>query len=69
MESSMAKVFATETCGRVVDAMLQLHGGYGYSREYTIERLYRDARVTRIYEGTNEIQRTVIAREILKHES
>ncbi len=64
-ECSMAKLFATEACGRVVDRMLQLHGGYGYSREFPIERLYRDARVTRIYEGTNEIQRLVIAREIV----
>ncbi len=64
-ESSMAKCFASEACGRVVDRMVQIHGGYGYSREYEIERLYRDARVTRIYEGTNEIQRIVIAREIL----
>ena len=66
MESSMAKVAASEACGQVVDQMLQLHGGYGYSREYLIERLYRDARITRIFEGTNEIQRTVIAREIVK---
>jgi alkylation response protein AidB-like acyl-CoA dehydrogenase len=66
MESSMAKLAASEATGRVVDRILQLHGGYGYSREYTIERLYRDARVTRIYEGTNEIQRIVIARELLK---
>jgi alkylation response protein AidB-like acyl-CoA dehydrogenase len=66
MESSMAKLAASEACGRVVDAMLQLHGGYGYSREYRIERLYRDARVTRIYEGTSEIQRIVIARELLR---
>ena len=65
-ETSMAKVFATEACGRVVDKMVQLHGGYGYSRAYSVERNYRDARVTRIYEGTNEIQRIVIAREILK---
>jgi alkylation response protein AidB-like acyl-CoA dehydrogenase len=65
-ETSMAKVFATEACGRVVDRMVQIHGGYGYSREYPIERLYRDARVTRIYEGTSEIQRIVIAREILR---
>ncbi len=62
---SMAKLHASETCGRVVDRMLQLHGGYGYSQEYTVERLYRDARVTRIYEGTSEIQRMVIARELL----
>src|SRR5690606_14247066 len=54
-EASMAKVAASEACGRVVDRMLQLHGGYGYSEEYAIERLYRDARITRIYEGTNEI--------------
>ncbi len=61
-ETSMAKLYASEACGRVVDRMLQLHGGYGYSREYPIERIYRDARVTRIYEGTSEIQRIVIAR-------
>lgn len=64
-EGSMAKLCATEACGRVVDRMLQLHGGYGYSEDYPIERLYRDARITRIYEGTNEIQRLIIAREIL----
>lgn len=66
METSAAKIAASETCGRVVDRMLQLHGGYGYSEEYPIERLYRDARITRIYEGTNEIQRTIVAREILR---
>jgi alkylation response protein AidB-like acyl-CoA dehydrogenase len=65
-ETSMAKLFASETCGRVVDRVVQLHGGYGYSREYPIERMYRDARVTRIYEGTSEIQRIVIARELLR---
>ncbi len=64
-ETSMAKLFATEACGRVVDRMLQLHGGYGYSRDYAVERLYRDARVTRIYEGASEVQRLVIAREIV----
>ena len=65
-ESSMAKLFASESCGRVVDRMLQLHGGYGYVEEFPIERMYRDARVTRIYEGASEIQRMVIARELLK---
>ena len=65
-EASMAKLAASETCGRVVDAMLQLHGGNGYSREYEIERLYRDARVMRIYEGTSEIQREVIARDVMQ---
>jgi len=65
-ETSMAKLFATEACGRVVDRMVQIHGGYGYSREFLVERLYRDARVTRIYEGTSEIQRIVIARDVLR---
>lgn len=65
-ETSMAKLFATEACGRIVDRSLQAHGGYGYSREYAIERLFRDARVTRIYEGTNEIQRDLIARELMR---
>lgn len=64
-EASMAKLAASETCGWVVDAMLQLHGGNGYSREYEIERLYRDARVMRIFEGTSEIQREVIARAVV----
>lgn len=65
-ETSMAKLFATEALGRVVDRMVQIHGGYGYSREFTIERLYRDARVTRIYEGTSEIQRILIARDVIR---
>lgn len=66
METSMAKLYASEVCDQVVDGMLQLHGGFGYSREYAIERLYRDARVTRIYEGSSEIQRIVIGREIAR---
>lgn len=65
LASSMAKLAATEGCGRVVDRMLQLHGGYGFVEDYPIERLYRDARVTRLYEGTSEVQRIVIAREML----
>lgn len=64
-ETSMAKLYASEACGRIVDRVLQLHGGYGYSRDHAIERLYRDARVTRIYEGTSEVQRLVIARDLL----
>lgn len=64
-EASMAKLVASETCGKVVDAMLQIHGGNGYSQDYEIERLYRDARVMRIFEGTSEVQREVIARDIL----
>jgi len=65
-ETSMAKLFASEAAGRIIDRMVQVHGGYGYSRDYPIERLYRDARVTRIYEGSSEIQRLVIARELLR---
>jgi hypothetical protein len=64
-ESSMAKLFASEAACRVADRMLQVHGGYGYVEDYAIERLYRDARITRIYEGTSEVQRIVIAREVL----
>lgn len=64
-ESSMAKLMASESACRVADRMLQLHGGYGYVEDYPIERLYRDARVTRIYEGTSEVQRIVIARDVL----
>jgi len=64
-EASMAKVFATEAANRAAYKAVQIHGGYGYSREYTVERLYRDVRVTTIYEGTSEIQRIVIARNLL----
>ncbi|MFT7667916.1 MAG: acyl-CoA dehydrogenase [Planctomycetota bacterium] len=65
-EAAIVKLFASEALGRVVDRAVQIHGGMGYSAEYKVERLYRDARVTRIYEGTNEIQRMVIARDVLK---
>jgi hypothetical protein len=65
-EASMAKLFAAEVCNRVVDRAVQIHGGYGYIDEFPVERHFRDARVTTIYEGTSEIQRVVIAREILK---
>lgn len=63
--SAMAKLFASETSTQVTDAAVQIHGGYGYSRSYPVERYYRDARVTRIYEGTSEIHRMVIARGVL----
>ncbi|MDX2199824.1 MAG: acyl-CoA dehydrogenase family protein [Phycisphaerae bacterium] len=65
-EASMAKLYASETAGRAVDRGVQIHGGYGYVHEFRIEQLYRDARITRIYEGTSEIQRVVIARGLLK---
>jgi alkylation response protein AidB-like acyl-CoA dehydrogenase len=63
--ASMAKLFATEMLGRVADAAVQIHGGMGYMRELWIERAYRDARITRIYEGTSEIQRILIAGALL----
>jgi len=65
-EAAMAKLFATEAAGRAADAALQIHGGYGYVKEFPVERYYRDVRVTRIYEGTSEIQRLVIARKVLQ---
>jgi len=65
-EASMAKLFSSETANRVAYQALQIHGGYGYTKEFKIERLARDARATTIYEGTSEVQRIVIAREVLK---
>ena len=65
-DASMAKLFAAETAMEVVSKALQLHGGYGYIKEYTIERLFRDARITSIYEGTSEVQKMVIAGSLLK---
>lgn len=63
-EASMAKLYASEAAGFITDAAIQVHGGYGYSRDYPVERYWRDARVTRIYEGTSEIQRVVISRQL-----
>jgi alkylation response protein AidB-like acyl-CoA dehydrogenase len=68
MEASMAKMFATEMAEKVCRDAIQVHGGYGYSQEYPVERLYRDARLMTIGEGTSEIQRLVIARQVLKME-
>jgi alkylation response protein AidB-like acyl-CoA dehydrogenase len=65
LAASMAKLFASETAAYVTDEALQIHGGMGYSKELPIERYYRDARITRIYEGTSEVQRMVIARSEL----
>jgi alkylation response protein AidB-like acyl-CoA dehydrogenase len=64
-ESSMAKVYASEAANAIAARAVQIFGGYGYSREYEVERLYRDARVTTIYEGTSEIQRIVISKNVL----
>ena len=63
-EASMAKLFASEMAERVASDAIQIHGGYGYLRDFPVERIYRDVRVTKIYEGTSDIQRLVIAREI-----
>lgn len=65
-EAAMAKLFASEVFNRVADRAVQIHGGMGYVSEYPVERYYRDARITKIYEGTNEIQRIIIARKILE---
>lgn len=65
-QASMAKLFASEMVNRVTGKALQIHGGYGYMKEYPVERFYRDARVFTIYEGTSEIQRVVISNHVLK---
>jgi butyryl-CoA dehydrogenase len=67
LEASVAKLFASEMATRVTHKAIQIHGGNGYSREYPVERAYRDARITEIYEGTSEIQRLVIAGWVLKN--
>jgi alkylation response protein AidB-like acyl-CoA dehydrogenase len=65
-EASMAKLFASEAAHRATDTAIQIFGGAGYCRDYTVERFARDARITRIYEGTSEVQRLIIARETLR---
>jgi len=65
-KAAMAKLYASEAAGRICDMALQVHGGYGYTQEFPVERYVRDARIQRIYEGTSEIQRLVIARSVLK---
>ena len=66
MESAQAKLFASEAATRITHQALQVYGGYGYSEEYDMERHYRDARITEIYEGTSEIMRLVIAAKALE---
>ena len=67
-EASMAKVFAAETAMFVTSKAIQIHGGYGYIKDYPLERYFRDAKITEIYEGTSEMQRMTIARQLLKDE-
>jgi len=63
-EASQAKLFASEVAEWVCSKAIQIHGGYGYLEDYAVERHYRDARITQIYEGTSEVQRMVIARSL-----
>ena len=66
LQASMAKLFASEMVNRITAKAIQIHGGYGFTKEYAVERYYRDARVFTIYEGTSEIQRVVISNHIFK---
>ena len=65
-ESAQAKLFASDTAMKVVTDCLQIFGGYGYMRDYPIEKYFRDAKITQIYEGTNQIQRNIIALKLIK---
>jgi alkylation response protein AidB-like acyl-CoA dehydrogenase len=64
-EAAMAKLFAAETAMRVTTDAIQVHGGYGFIKEYQVERYFRDAKITQIYEGTSQIQKLVVARHLL----
>jgi len=66
MEASMAKYYASEVCNEIASKSLQIHGGYGFIKDYKIERMYRDCRVFTIYEGTSQIQQLVISGKLLK---
>jgi butyryl-CoA dehydrogenase len=66
LEAAQAKLFTSEMAQRVTNKALQIHGGYGYTKEYNVERYFRDARITEIYEGTSEIQKLVIAAQVLE---
>jgi alkylation response protein AidB-like acyl-CoA dehydrogenase len=65
-QAAQAKLYASEAANRAASAAVQIHGGYGYIRDYGVERLFRDAKATELYEGTSEIQRLVIARSLLR---
>ena len=65
-EAAMAKLYGTTIGREVVNTALQIHGGYGYMKDYPLERMYRDVRITEIYEGTSEIQKVVIAGQLLR---
>jgi alkylation response protein AidB-like acyl-CoA dehydrogenase len=63
----MAKLFASEMAEKVCSAAIQIHGGYGYLNDFPLERIYRDVRVSQIYEGTSDVQRMVISRSLVSH--
>ncbi len=65
-QTAIVKLYCSEALDKIADLAVQIHGGMGYSKELPIERFYRDSRINRIFEGTNEIQKTIIARDILK---
>ena len=67
LEAAQAKLFSAEMAQRVTNKALQIHGGYGYTKEYNVERYFRDARITEIYEGTSEVQKLVIADWLVKN--
>jgi alkylation response protein AidB-like acyl-CoA dehydrogenase len=62
----MVKLYCSDSLDKIIDYAVQIHGGMGYSQELPIERMYRDSRINRIFEGTNEIQKSIIARDVLK---
>ena len=64
---SMAKLYASQACNRAAQEAVQIHGGAGYTKEFPVERYYRDARITEIYEGATDIQRIVISRRMMTH--
>jgi acyl-CoA dehydrogenase len=66
VEASCAKMFASETVGKIADRALQIHGGAGYMRDSSVERFYRDVRLFRIYEGTTQIQQTIIGKALFE---
>ena len=65
-ETAMVKLYCSDSLDKIADLAVQIHGGMGYSKELPVERFYRDSRINRIFEGTNEIQKSIIARDILK---
>ena len=66
MAASMAKFYASEVCNEIAAKTVQIHGGYGFIKDYKVERMYRDARVMTLYEGTSQVQQIVISRSLLK---